>query len=894
MPVHAFLARPFDHTHENEVFDRLLARLDAKWGQGDEDVVVIGNPLWGGCDPDCVVMKRSAITIVDFKNFGGPISVLENGPWRSAGGPVKGGSKTNPLHQVRDNKYALKNWFEREFPELDHNFGHITGLVVFHQPVQIEGEFPPQVQTWFKVTDLEGAADVLGYFASKGINLDRKTLLDIPARLGVEPHHPLWRNTWVEEVGGRSTLAAPAPERVWTQDQRVAIEGIQRFLEQPEKPVFRLLGMTSTGKTALVPAIHEAAQALGRPVVLLAPNSRIATVLSNHSSQSFESLYSHLFDASKVVRPEITEKGHKRVSVHPFRSCEDDPNCLYVIEEAHLLGNSYFEVEGERFGSGRLWEDFIAFTELDKGTRKVILIGDPYQLHRGGKADMPLHGDLLQERQFSVDAFELGTVIKDQSRETLVGNAKQIVEAIREQRFNRLALNIQGECLLPPEGDNLSFTTDQFQRDMRGCQVIRYSNKAVAQLNRKLRERLLDTKGLPLVPGDRVELYSALKIKIPLEADTFVSSGEFADVVTSSREIREKQQSLKGRDKSVVWHEGQVGLHPDGSTKSLPSLTFLLDFLEAEKPELDGEQAVALRVHYKKEIIDGIEATLSDGAELPIRLRYAYAATCHHAQGIRKPTVLIDCNTEQGRNNEEYFRWLYTAITRAERQCYLLNYAPITPFQNARWSETGVRMVKDIKGGLTFQVDPSATPLPEDLERPQPHWSSDPSRAQLWFWLELSKCLEPAGWTVPRVTSHPYQEHYELLGPSGQTASIALSHNKENAITGVRLLRGDSSPLALLERRSSEISLRDVRGVGPLAELKARLTSTGWIIEQVTESNFLLTARLAKGGTGKVKLDLYFGGDGMVSTLRVTETTSLDLLPLLRELLCPSEEKGHE
>jgi exodeoxyribonuclease-5 len=59
-----------------------------------------------------------------------------------------------------------------------------------------------------------------------------------------------------------------------------------------------------------------------------------------------------------------------------------------------------------------------------------------------------------------------------------------------------------------------------------------------------------------------------------------------------------------------------------------------------------------------------------------IQVKYAYAVTCHKAQGGQWKTVFID----QGyitaeRIDMEYLRWLYTAITRATEELYFVNFA---------------------------------------------------------------------------------------------------------------------------------------------------------------------------------------------------------------------------
>ena len=58
-----------------------------------------------------------------------------------------------------------------------------------------------------------------------------------------------------------------------------------------------------------------------------------------------------------------------------------------------------------------------------------------------------------------------------------------------------------------------------------------------------------------------------------------------------------------------------------------------------------------------------------------LQIKYAYAVTCHKAQGGQWKNIFIDQGyiPEDGRD-EDYYRWLYTAFTRATKTVYLVNW----------------------------------------------------------------------------------------------------------------------------------------------------------------------------------------------------------------------------
>ena len=58
-----------------------------------------------------------------------------------------------------------------------------------------------------------------------------------------------------------------------------------------------------------------------------------------------------------------------------------------------------------------------------------------------------------------------------------------------------------------------------------------------------------------------------------------------------------------------------------------------------------------------------------------LQIKYAYAVTCHKAQGGQWENVFIDSGfLDDDSWNQDMFRWLYTALTRASQKVYLLNF----------------------------------------------------------------------------------------------------------------------------------------------------------------------------------------------------------------------------
>jgi hypothetical protein len=126
----------YETTHERELFDDVAEILKNTYDSHDDIHLLIANPSFDNRDIDAILIKKDAIMVLEFKNYGGDINVAENGDWRCNDVIIKGGSGgKNPYQQVKLNKTGLYKVLNLWFPKPTVNLSHISGIVLFHKPI---------------------------------------------------------------------------------------------------------------------------------------------------------------------------------------------------------------------------------------------------------------------------------------------------------------------------------------------------------------------------------------------------------------------------------------------------------------------------------------------------------------------------------------------------------------------------------------------------------------------------------------------------------------------------------------------------------------------------------------------------------------------------------------
>lgn len=453
-----------------------------------------------------------------------------------------------------------------------------------------------------------------------------------------------------------------------TDDQTRALQVFARFLaDRGQWPVMVLRGSAGTGKTSVAAAIIKTLVRLGQKMVLLAPTGRAAKVLSVHCGQPALTIHRKIYRE----RAFVGGGGHFQLNDNLHS------DTLFVVDESSMIANQgAFE---SVFGSGRLLDDLVQYVYGGRNCR-LLLIGDAAQLPPVGETASPaLRDEVLQGYGLVVYESDMDQVLRQSRESGILYNATLIRRMITHDGITGLPrIRFTGFAdirLLP--GNELVEALEASYREVGEDEtmVVVRSNKRAKIYNLGIRNMVLGCEE-ELVSGD---LLMVVKNHYAVLPETkggerppfdFIANGDRCRVVRV-RGVRE----LYGFRFADVWLR-----FPDYDNYEWQA-TVILDSLFTESPALTAEQTAQL-----------FENVLADYADLPrkadrmrsvredryynaLQVKFAYAVTCHKAQGGQWAHVYID----QGYMTDEmltpdYIRWLYTAFTRATDCLYLVNW----------------------------------------------------------------------------------------------------------------------------------------------------------------------------------------------------------------------------
>lgn len=434
------------------------------------------------------------------------------------------------------------------------------------------------------------------------------------------------------------------------------------LLEDGEDSVFILRGFAGTGKTSLISALVGALGELERECVLVAPTGRAAKVFSSYSGHPAYTIHKRIYRQKSVDQDSIFSLNYNMKA-----------NLLFICDEASMISNRF---SGESmYGTGALLDDLVHFVYNGKGCR-LILMGDTAQLPPVGDVESPaLSRAVVEGYGMRVREYTMGQVVRQAEGSGILWNATRLRLLMEEERFFALPrLRLHGFAdVRSIGGAELIEALEQCYREDGEEQtiVITRSNKRANTYNNGIRNQVLWREG-QICSGDMlmVARNNYYWTEGEREAPEFIANGDIVRVerVRNEREL----YGFRFVDVEVAF--------PDYDDYTL-QCTVLLDALNAEAPSLTYEQQREL---YNQVMLDyadlrtkkeRLEAMRKDPYYNALQVKYAYAITCHKAQGGQWRNVFID----QGYMTEEmlgpeYFRWLYTAITRTTKTLYLVNW----------------------------------------------------------------------------------------------------------------------------------------------------------------------------------------------------------------------------
>ena len=448
-----------------------------------------------------------------------------------------------------------------------------------------------------------------------------------------------------------------------TEEQENTLNSFSNFLlSSSQEKILILRGYAGTGKTSLVSALVKTLDEVGRKCVLLAPTGRAAKVFSLYSHHPAYTIHRRIY-RQRVFSGDM-DNFTLNTNLHR--------QTLFIVDEASMIANE--GISGASFGTGRLLDDLIEYIYSVPGC-SLMLVGDTAQLPPVGEEQSPaLSAAVLQGYGLEVTECLLTQVVRQAADSGILYNATRLRQAIMNEECFMLPSVKIGSCpdvKVIQGGDLIETISESYDKaGMDETIVICRSNKRANLYNKGIRNTILYRED-ELNAGD---VLMVAKNNYFWGADCkeldFIANGDVA-VVRRVRRVRE-MYGFRFADALLCF--------PDYADLEL-EVTLLLDTLHHDSPSLPREQSERL-----------FEAVSEDYAHLPtkrerikkikedpyynaLQVKYAYAVTCHKAQGGQWQRVFLD----QGYLTEEmvspdYYRWLYTAFTRATEILYLVNW----------------------------------------------------------------------------------------------------------------------------------------------------------------------------------------------------------------------------
>ena len=426
--------------------------------------------------------------------------------------------------------------------------------------------------------------------------------------------------------------------------------------------LFLLKGYAGTGKTSLIGALVKTLDQLEQKCILLAPTGRAAKVFAHYAGHPAYTIH------KKIYRQKNFSNEMDNFSINDNLH----QHTLFIVDEASMISNE--GLSGSMFGTGRLLDDLIQYVYSGQGCR-LMLIGDTAQLPPVGEEEGPaLSVDAL--RGYGLEVFEgmLTEVVRQLSDSGILWNATELRRYITEEDFFTLPpIRVEGfpDIRVIPGNELIETISESYDKaGMDETIVVCRSNKRANIYNKGIRNTILYREE-ELESGDllMVAKNNYFWAEGSKEID-FIANGDIAEV----RRVRREREMYGFRFADVTLR------FPDYHDQELEA-TVLLDTLHTDSPALPKEMSDKLFYSVLEDYADitikreRMKKMKSDPYYNALQVKYAYAVTCHKAQGGQWQRVFLD----QGYMTEDmlspdYFRWLYTAFTRATETLYLVNW----------------------------------------------------------------------------------------------------------------------------------------------------------------------------------------------------------------------------
>lgn len=485
-----------------------------------------------------------------------------------------------------------------------------------------------------------------------------------------------------------------------TKSQESAIDVFRAFLKGTDQ-VFMLKGAAGTGKTTLVAEFLKIIEKDKREVALMAPTGRAAYIIGNKTDGRATTIHKAIYGLSKlrsISQNKETEDDGGLYARFALKYNDDPESAVYIVDEASMVSDSFSENEAFSFGSGRLLTDLFEFAR----GRKIVFVGDYAQLPPVGMNFSPALDKDYVEQTFDCQVTEiiLREVMRHTSGSMMLSNANKIRDCIEAKTFIEFCLQ-KGEDALAEDRDLLLpyYALSETKPDRRSA-IIAYSNRQALQYNLAVRRHYFGENAPRVRAGD---LLMISRNNYAYEYELFNGNVVMVESCVSDKDMETRLVGVKlGKNRienvELRFRKAVLKFNAGGKAASV-NVRLLDNFLDDPNGSLGGLIARALVVDFEKRLPNYIKDRLPQLQKMlhnnekmtvgdqetynsylkllfgdpyynAVVCKYGYAMTCHKAQGGEWDNVFVDMCRYGGTSNEDYFRWAYTAITRASKKLW--------------------------------------------------------------------------------------------------------------------------------------------------------------------------------------------------------------------------------
>ena len=582
------------------------------------------------------------------------------------------------------------------------------------------------------------------------------------------------------------------------------VRRLDEFLSTRDHGIFLLRGYAGTGKTFITKGLTEYFRAIGRNFVLMAPTGKASKVIATKTRANASTIHSAIYSFKDIV--EYKDEDADGAATYKFyadvAANDLSADTVFIVDEASMVSDNYQEAEFLRFGSGYLLRDLLKYVNLDHNDhrKKIILIGDNAQLPPVGMSFSPALSSEYLKREYHLASteYELKEVVRQKSDSGVIANSIRLRDAIQAKEFNQLVISYS-----KPGVEQIEHG-DFMPRYLEACGgkisastiVIAHSNSDVAEFNKRVREHFFPDSET-VTRGDKI-----MAVTNTDSSGFFISNGDFGmvrDVLgepesrtitlkakqKGTKEVVEIPVTLTFRDVILVFRD------PEGTPQQFEA-KIIEDLLYGTEANLSSDQTKALYIDFrirqpglKPGGVEFKNALRSDPYFNAMRLKFGYAITCHKAQGSEWEHVFVKCKSHHNQLSADYFRWLYTAITRTSRNLYLLD-APDIKLGAGMKPVGGGAIGLGIPAGKAEVLQPSVPVSSEfPIERGKTLGIPEGDHFLSSLLNKVSALMASiADVEIEDIVHNQYRESYYFL-KEGQHARIDISYNSKGKITGI-------------------------------------------------------------------------------------------------------------